>query len=367
LPAIDPYDVCSLQGAKATALIAGRSVCRFYFHLAQYVVACGTCDDVPLTSAFRSIESINSRVRCGEPNSISALSHVLNDCAETITSVWFRNACAEELTLLEAEYQSRPEEAIPLHEVVDQFVRPWQMKISEAISSVLEADVVAWFKLGKTLEEGLCRPDIFRFQIPFTQAWPILVLDAASATYLELLEQESDLRNSCCKRGLSPKAIETRPDYTIRQPGDIAPSRLWNIDLLNRWRDVALGDNELNAVFQFLSAKNKDKCPNELRRHIDRLFESTYAAAAGTQRLVLDLGRNRVILDGVPYVDQDPRLVILLDGLNRGDTSFSAIKAGNLHAFGRHDKLCHVLQKAPSAIRAIVSHGTGRPTLLNLS
>jgi hypothetical protein len=381
---IDPYSTSQVPGPNVAALVIGRSVTRFIYSFSQWILV-GDNERLPpkkpndvangdlpqLSRACQALESIDARLPCLANDAWHEASCTIRDCATAITSCHFHLQRDEKVGLMEYRLENSDPEwsEEPKRKCVDELVTPWRKRIETAIRNALDSTQEKWFELGSTLEQGLCRPDIFRFQTPFLNRWPVLRPDAYSMPYLATSDDSwCPDDNAIINAKRDNTVSHSRISYIARKPGDVVPERFWWADIARAWAHAGLEAEQLDALSKLkkASTSRKEDFRSMLIDLVEDLFQSAhFVASRGIDRLQVDLKNDVVVLDATPYTVDKP-IAYLFHALLEGETSFAKIKAKYPDVYGEHDKLSRLTETLPEPIAAIISHGRGSPIRLLL-
>ena len=128
--------------------------------------------------------------------------------------------------------------------IVDIVVSPRKERLRLDLQNTFRSEV-AWFELGRILEEGLSRPDIYLFQIPFLDASPLVLRADSYST------QQLALAGRLTSFNANPNnvLIDYSPEVThiTREPGDLIPHELWTSTVRHFWSAAGLTPTAYDA------------------------------------------------------------------------------------------------------------------------
>jgi len=367
------YEITAESNRKVAALYCGRSFARFLFHSVQSALVDFPSrlngnfeNDGPSQSqlAFSALRSLYAHCLNLEGGAGKA-SHTIFAHAEELRVN--HESDGEELNRLFDELASgESDEPDALRRsIVEILVAPRRERIDAAIQQVFSGEL-SWIGLGRALEEGLCRPDIYIFQQPFLNQYPVLRVDGYSAPQMNPLATIGDNELSDFSR---PADNAMDIIHVEREPGDLAPHSLWRSNVEHYWSAVGLGSDALQPLADLL--KKRDILANlrvALIECVDMLFETAVSSAlGGAARLSVRIQTGDVMLDGKAF-KVEPQAAYLLDDLRRnpGGISFPRLKDQRPDVFGKHEKLVDLKRRLPGELRNVIDSGRGKKVRLNL-
>ena len=380
---VDPYGTSDVAGRKVAALTVGRSLSRFVFHLSQSALVgkgerffgdvVGNNSPSQSDLAFQALESIFARCRSvfldGED-----ICTTVQDVVEELSCGTCDEHFAEEMYRLrnELECAEEQDEVELRRTIVESVVSSPLARLVAAFGNGFKSEMT-WLELGRKLEEGLCRPDVYRFQTPFmNDRSPVLRPDDYSTKCSGALASSDWTIHQHLDSTQNTVANIARV-HVIRKPGDLEPQRLWWTSVSRRWLAAELEAEQLKILSKVrvdlrAATTSQDTASKCLIKCIEDLFGAAhFDAGKGLEQLRVNLEHTLVELNGVKFKVKSEIASIFFELKEAGGaTSLHAIRKKYPMLFGEHDSLKRFIPQMPEPLSQILDHGKGKPIRLRL-